>query len=308
MILEIKGNEDHTKFIEMLDAVNDWNIPINETFDKYFDADNYYTWMAFNILVGNVDTQTQNFYLYSPKNSHVWYFLPWDYDGSWTREERITLGKQEYAFYAKGISNYWGVVLHNRVLRDENNRALLDEKINELRDYLTDDRIEKLLNLYREATEPILFQMPDIYYMPTREDYDLAYNLILAEVEANYDLYLETLESPMPFFLGTPKIENELMRFNWGEAYDFDAEDISYHLEISRDWRFQDVIYEEDILRITETFIEPLEEGVYFWRVIATNESGYSMYPFDYYKDAEGWFRPGMKYLYVTSGGQVLEE
>ena len=307
-VLEIKGSNDHTKLIQMLEDVNDWTIPINVTFDKYFDADNYYTWMAFNILVGNVDTQTQNFYLYSPKNSDTFYFLPWDYDGAWTRQERDALGKQELSLFAKGISNYWGAVLHNRVLRDENNRALLDQKINEIREFLTAERIEGLLEEYREVTEPLLFQMPDVYYMATPEQYELSYELIPSEVEANYELYLETLESPMPFFLGTPKIENGTMRFNWGEAYDFDAEDITYHFEISRDWSFQDVIYEEEILKINETFIEPLEEGTYFWRVVATNESGYSIYPFDFYKDAEGYRRSGMKYLYVTSDGQVLEE
>ncbi len=67
-ILEIKGNKDHTKLIQMLDAVNNYSIPIEQTFEKYFNADNYFTWLAFNILMGNVDTQAQNFYLYSPRN------------------------------------------------------------------------------------------------------------------------------------------------------------------------------------------------------------------------------------------------
>ena len=306
-VLEIKGNQDHTKLIQMLEAVNDWNIPINVTFDKYFDADNYFTWMAFNILVGNVDTQTQNFYLYSPKNSETWYFLPWDYDGAWTRQQPAALGKQEYSLYAKGISNYWGAVLHNRVLRDEINRALLDEKINELRVFLTTERIKELIDVYRETTEPLLFQMPDLENMAKREQYELSYKLILTEVEANYELYLETLESPMPFFLGTPKIENRKLKFNWGVAYDFDAEDITYHFEISRDWAFTDILYEEDILKLAETSVDMLEEGTYFWRVIATNESGYSQYPFDFYKDEEGYRRSGMKYLFITLDREVLE-
>ena len=61
-ILEIKGSHDHSKLIEMLEDVNNYSIPIQTTFEKYFDADNYFTWMAYNILVGNVDTQSQNFF------------------------------------------------------------------------------------------------------------------------------------------------------------------------------------------------------------------------------------------------------
>jgi len=75
--LEIKGNRDHTKLIQMLDDINNYDIPIEQSFEKYFNLDNYFTWMAYNILVGNVDTQNQNFFLYSPQNSNKWYFMPW---------------------------------------------------------------------------------------------------------------------------------------------------------------------------------------------------------------------------------------
>ncbi|MCE1255698.1 MAG: CotH kinase family protein, partial [Anaerolineae bacterium] len=89
-ILEIKGNRDHTKLIRMLDDINNQNISIKESFERYFNQDNYFTWMAFNILVGNLDTDTQNFYLYSPENSEKWYFIPWDYDGSFSRQDEKT--------------------------------------------------------------------------------------------------------------------------------------------------------------------------------------------------------------------------
>ena len=66
-ILEIKGSNDHTKLIQMLDDVNNYGIPIEQTFEKYFNADNYFTWLAFNILVGNVDTQKSKFFSLQPK-------------------------------------------------------------------------------------------------------------------------------------------------------------------------------------------------------------------------------------------------
>lgn len=38
--LEIKGDSDHTKLIHMLDAVNDYSIPINQVLEQYFDEEN----------------------------------------------------------------------------------------------------------------------------------------------------------------------------------------------------------------------------------------------------------------------------
>ncbi len=98
------------------------------------------------------------------------------------------------------------------------------------------------------------------------------------------------------------------MTFNWEESYDFDAEDITYYFEISKDWDFQDIIYETELKHTLTTQIDLLDEGTYFWRVIAANESEFIQYPFDFYKDAEGTRHSGMKYLHISSDGQVLEE
>ena len=46
----------------MLDALNDISIPIEDLFGKYFDMENIVYWMAFEILIGNDDTQSRNIY------------------------------------------------------------------------------------------------------------------------------------------------------------------------------------------------------------------------------------------------------
>ena len=150
----------------MLEDVNNWSIPIDKTFETYFDADNYFTWLAFNILIGNVDTDAQNFYLYSPQNSQKWYFLAWDYDGSLARQENDLLGGYNYHLYQKGIANYWGVVLHQRVLALPKYRSKLDARIKELRDFITAERVEQQMNTYRYAIEPIGLNLPDLLQLP----------------------------------------------------------------------------------------------------------------------------------------------
>lgn len=68
--LEIKGDSDHSKLIEMLEVLNDETSSMeDELFATYFDKENIAYWMAFQLLTGNTDTQNRNVYLYSPQNS-----------------------------------------------------------------------------------------------------------------------------------------------------------------------------------------------------------------------------------------------
>ena len=308
-ILEVKGNEDHSKLIQMLDDVNNYNIPIEQTFEKYFNADNYFTWMAFNILVGNIDTQSQNFYLYSPQNSDTWYFIPWDYDGAFNRLYREEMGEPLYENWEYGIANYWGTVLSNRIFREDIYREKLTEKIEELYLYLSEDRIKSMLDSYRPVIEPYVSRMPDILFLRgTLESFDLDYSRIYSEININRALYYQSLQDPMPFFLGIPQHEGNEIYFNWGDSYDFDAQKITYQFVLARDWEFQDVILTKTTKNITFVKVPNLEAGAYFWKVTATNEDGNSQSAFDYYRDAEGNQHSGMKYLLITAEGEIVEE
>ena len=97
------------------------------------------------------------------------------------------------------------------------------------------------------------------------------------------------------------------MKINWDNSYSFDAEDITYSVEIARDYLFQDVIYIQDGLLIPETELELPEAGQYFIRVRATNEEGKTQDAFDYYVTDEGK-QYGMRCIYVTEDGQIEED
>ena len=304
-ILEIKGNKDHSKLIKMLEDVNDPTIPIEQTFEKHFNTDNYFTWLGFNILMGNLDTQSQNFFLYSPRNGNKWYFIPWDYDGDLARQ----FGLYVYDDFEHGIANYWGVPLHRRVLKIARYRQMLDQKVNELMSILTTDRLAGMLKEYKKVTDAYALQMPDLYYMPgSVDDYQNEYALIPNEIKINYDLYLQSLKSPMPIFLGTPTLADQSLTFTWDESYDFNAEDITYHFILSQDWDFHEILHEESLTNITSLKIDALTPGTYFWQVSATNQEGIEQFPFNTYWDAEGIIHRGLKYLYITPDGKVLEE
>ena len=244
-LLEIKGDDDHTKLIAMLDSVNDYTIPIEETVEKYFDAENLCYWMAFHILVGNTDTQSRNYYLHSPLNSEKFYIISWDNDVSFKREEYRLNNRSDGNEWERGISNYWGNVLYQRMFKDEKYRAMLDEAVRDLKEnYLTYEKVKGLSEAYARVVKPYVYRMPDAVYAPlTEEKYDMVAQEIAQEIEENYGYYLESLEKPLPFYIGTPADSGDEMTVSWNVAYDFDGERITYTFELDDDYLFEDPIY-----------------------------------------------------------------
>ena len=307
--LEIKGNSDHSKLIEMLDTVNDYSIPIDEILNQYFDMENITYWMAYQILTGNVDTQNRNSYIYSPLNSDTWYFISWDNDGSFMRTEYKIRQFSDQGGWESGISNYWGNVLFQRCLKSQTFRDKLNDAILDLKEnYLTEDRLTTMIESYKSVVKPYAYSMPDQMNEPlTEEQYEQVAAAIPGEVEKNYQLYLESLEKPMPFYIGVPVIENNKLKLVWDVSYDFDAEDITYTVEVARDYLFQDVIYRSENQPLPEMAMDVPEAGQYFVRVRAGNKSGYTQDAFDYYVTDSGK-NYGMKCFYVTEDNRVEED
>lgn len=187
----------------MLDTVNDYSIPIDEILNQYFDMENITYWMAYQILTGNVDTQNRNSYIYSPLNSDTWYFISWDNDGSFMRTEYKIRQFSDQGGWESGISNYWGNVLFQRCLKSQKFRDKLNDAILDLKEnYLTEDRLATMIESYKSVVKSYAYSMPDQMNEPlTEAQYDQVSAAIPGEVETNYQLYLESLEKPMPFLL-----------------------------------------------------------------------------------------------------------
>lgn len=307
-LLEIKGDSDHTKLIEMLDALNDYSVSIDEILDTYFDRENLMYWLGFQILIGNVDTQSRNVYLYSPQNSQTWYLIPWDHDSSLFNSEYEQKGFAGKGSWECGVSNYWGNVLFQRCLKSEDFRKELDGVIQELREYLSEERVGELANRYAEVVKPYAYRMPDLMHVElTQQEYEQVLSAVPGEIEENYQLYRESLEKPMPFFIGVPEASGGELTIRWDSAYDFDAEDITYTVEIARDYLFTDVIYTKEGQPLPEIVTKLPTPGQYFVRIRATNESAQTQDAMDYYvTDAGKHF--GMKCFYVNEDGSISED
>lgn len=307
-ILETKGRADHTKLLEMLHAVNDYTISSDELLERYFDSENMAYWMAFMILTGNEDTQNRNFYIYCPLNGNTWYIYPWDNDGMMTATENELRGYHSNTEWESGISNYWGNILFRRALmsskfRQELHSAILDL----LENYLNGDHIGELFRRYNAIVEPYVSRMPDLQFLPvTLQERETALKDTKYEIWANYQRYLETLESPMPFFVGVPEQTETSLLVAWDDSFDFQNEDITYRVVLAKDYEDKEVLYEADGIVLPKLEIPlVLEPGQYFLRVVATNASGKQMSCFDYYVNTEGKVS-GVYCFFVEEDGSIV--
>lgn len=305
-VLEIKGNDDHSKLLQMLEDLNNYSLPIEEVFARYFDEENYFTWLAFQMLTGNTDTTSQNFFLYSPQSSSTWYFISWDNDGAWESGENLLQGAAAGYNYEKGISNYWGSVLHKRVLQSPTMRQKLDDKVNEIRALVTEEVVAAKVEAYKAAIEPYMYAMPDIMHnVEDRATWEKILQTIPQEIETNYQMYVLSLEYPMPFYYNQIVAVGDTIEYTWDISYDFDDEAITYTFELARDYLFTETLVREEGLTLPRATSDKLPTGQYFVRVTATNASGRTQTAQEYYEGLDDVRRYGVRMFYILPDGSI---
>ncbi|MCR8657587.1 exopolysaccharide Pel transporter PelG [Paenibacillus endoradicis] len=274
-ILEVKGREEHTRLIEMLTDVNDFTIPIDEVIEKHFNEDNFLTWTAMNLLMDNLDTMTQNYYLYSPLNSTTWYFLPWDYDDAYRNfNSRLP--------FQQGISIYWGNVLASRYFRSEKNVEKLTEKMEELYNYINEDSIQQQIDKYYNIVYPFLHRNPDKNFLSDPIAlYDQELELLKTTPKTNLANYYEDLQKPKPFYLNEVEIVNNKLKFSWELSFDLQDDELTYSIQIANDMKFTEIVKEENMIKGTTFTMEKLSPGRYYFKVLVTDSQGNVQYPFD---------------------------
>lgn len=306
--LEIKGDNDHTKLIAMLNDLNDYSVPMGEILGKYFDTENLAYWMAFQLLTGNIDTQSRNMYLYSPTNSDTFYLLDWDNDGMLMRKEYEIRQRSEGQSWENGVSNYWGNILFRRCLQTKSFRTALGKAVKDEYKYMSADRINSMVRRYRSIVEPYVRKMPDSMHEPlTSSQYDTVANQLHSEIEQNYQTYRTGFNKPMPFYIGKPTPTNGKLKLSWDVSYDFNDEDLRYTVTVAKDYEGKDVVFTQSDLVLPEAVMDMPGEGQYFIKVSVRNASGETQDAFDYYVN-DGNKIYGTKCFYVKADGSIVED
>lgn len=307
--LEIKGDHDHSKLIRMLDEINDYSVKSDQLIADWLDEENIAYWMAFQILMGNTDTQNRNFYLYSPKNVDRFYILPWDFDGALFYEQYALIGRSENSSWERGISNYWGNILFRRCLQSAHFRSVLDAAIEDLRTHvLTKEHMTSMAERYATVVKNHVYQQPDIMNAPlTEAQYDTLTEDIYRNVEEAYQSYRASLDKPMPFYIGVPEPDGQgKLRIVWDPSYNFREGTLLYHASITRNSDGTEVVASYDGAW-PEWTTEMLPAGQYFLKVSVRDEAGHTQDAFDYYVTENGKVY-GTKCFYVDADGAISED
>ena len=283
-ILEINGDKNHTDLIAMLDAVNNEDIDINETIGKYFDMDNYLTWLAVNILFDNYQSSSENLFLYSPLNSQKFYFIPWDFDEAFGN-------LKERPKWKIGASLYWDNVIHRRFLSKDENIKLLTEKVEEISNILNKEEIRQVLNKYYDIVMANVTKLPDFKYLNVelsklREEYNGLSNII----EENKSYYYKSLKDPMPFKIIETTITGDSVNIKWTTSYSLEGRDITYDVYISKDINFNTVEHKVEGIKNNSIKIDNIASGDHYLKVIAKDSYGNTQISYSIYKENDDKF------------------
>lgn len=317
-VLSIDNGTNHAALLQMIAAIEDGSNDFTTQFTRYFNRNNYLTWLAVNILMGNHDTRTQNFALLQYTTPEMtdpkFHLLPWDYDGAFGFErqpDQAAVGTL-YADWQLGISNYWGIPLHQRFLQQPGNLADVEAAVEELRSlYLGRDRIQAKLNVYKPLVEYLITHDPDLASLPTvaqevetrRQEWSNEYLRLAATVEDNYNNFRQRLEKPMPFWQAANPVAGKLL-LTWDSSVDLQGDAVTYDVSIASQPDFTDAGILRHASGVTGTSLEvdPLPNGTYYMKVVASDNKGNTQQAFDR-TDENGGAYFGVYKFTVTANG-----
>ena len=281
--LSIERGDDHSKLVEMLTALNDPDQSFESVFDRYFNHNNVLMWVTANLLMHQTDAITHNFYLYNPIDSDKFYFLPWDYDGTFHPEPVLTDGldtdsilNRLFYGYARGInsnfvSNYYRIPgIHQKIL------AAADEIRNT---WLTDANITAKAIENDALVAPFLERSPDGDFNSHNGNIPRAFADFVSSI---HDLMHNAFDIPMPHSLEDVVVETDTVTFAWTPAYDVTQTNVlDYDLQVATSTDFDAdsiVLTVEDIpdavdLVEYEADITQLPSGRLYYRVIARGDT-----------------------------------
>lgn len=305
--LEIKGNEDHSKLLELLNVVNDESNGIYDTVKRYFNEDNLYTWMAFHILTGNKAVESGNYYLYSPQASEKWYLISWDNDSCLSETYERLKDESYSASWNQGIFTLVSGKLYERMMKDEKCRNKLDEAVEELRsEYLTPEKVREKTDVYRQLISSYVYSPPDeLHQRVTEETFSMLIDDIPQEIEDNYEAYEESLLTPWPFHILEPEKTGESLALRWQDAYLFPGDAAVYSVELAKSPDFKDCLVNEAGYSDTEYRLPMLSQGEYFLRVRAGDGKGRWQDAYEFYRTEQKTFVYSTMCFYVLADGTV---
>ena len=292
MVLGIREGKEHTKLLNMLADLNDETKSFEEVFPKYFNEENYLTWLSFNLLVGGEDILNHNFIIYNPDNSLTWYFFPWDFDSN------LDLTDSEFALppSLRGGQKLNQVVLHRRFFRIPGNLEKLQKKMKEVKDtYFNEKTVKYYVDSYKPVLEKTMTLMPDISLLPMQPDELFPYIDSFHDYsERKYQEFLDAFEYPSPMFVSMPVRNSDgTLKLSWDNSYSYQGRTITYNVKIASDCYMEDILFEQKNI-VTNSIDADIDlpAGTYYIMVTAVDSEGNEQLSLEHYEFA------GTRFIY----------
>ena len=287
-VIKPTANGNHDKLRAMIDDVNNYSLEFDKVMEKHFDEDNYLTWMALNILLGNIDTLSHNFLIYSPSDSDKWYMMPWDFDGSLNDYSVTDMGINNYQSF--GVHFYWTIPLHQRYFRIAGNLEKLNARINEINNsIMTKENLQYIQSKTINIATPFIKNLTGnknkiLAELVNRNpnlltDVDTAINKWYQSIQDNYTRYFLNLDNPTSGNALPPTFENDEWVFRWDASYDFQHDKVSYDFFLATDADFENIVASENDLNTPIFRIDELPKGHLYFQYIAKDSNGNVQYP-----------------------------
>ena len=281
--IEVERGKKQTKLIEMIKAIDEAKTDkeFEQVFNRYFNRNNYITWLAVNIIFANKDTISQNFFLFNPLYSDTFYFTPWDYDDS-------SHPINTYPKWQLGLSLWWDIPLHKKFIKIKKNRDDVLKMVKDIRaKYVTDAIIKQRLDTYRPVIEHYVKINPDLANIHL-DIWEKEYKALYTRIGENVKAFTDNIGSPMPFWQGANYV-NGILNLTWGRAVDLESDKIVYEVKIADNVNMQNPIIDEQNVQDIPTKKGDneniyyskdinLSNGKYYMKVIASEENNTSSY------------------------------
>jgi len=310
-LLNRKNGNDHSKLLAMLDELNDENIPVTQVFERYFDAGNYFKWLAFQIISGNGKAAHGGYSLYAPRGDYPFYFILWNQNGAFMRYEKELTDRRydlrgETLSYQYGVTPFLNVTLHRRVLSEAKYREALHVEMSEFLRQFEVGMFDNYIAECKRIAKPFVFNLPDVAFAPLNiKRYDSVCGSFAAEARVMYEYYMDSLRRPAPFSPKTPVRENDDIVFSWDKSFMLDGSGVTYTIELASDYTFERTLTVRENIQATSFNFNAPPPGQYFIRVTAMSDAGDIRRMNVYYKTLYNSLHAGVQCFYIFTDGSV---
>ncbi len=276
---EKTGSGNKLDLTQFIDEINQVSIADYQNFcGEKMDYDQVVNLIACNLIISNTSTYYHNYYLYHDVNeSGLWEMMPWDLDKTFSVNawRNHTYSSPPWTpdnpFLEKAI-------LNQDMMNDIRNR--MDQIFKEV---FTPDVLFPIIDSLLSIIEPSVLQDTTDNISGLDE---WLFNIDKEKTYINvypYQLnwYFNHVQSSF-ISVATPGYQTSNLTFRWSASIDPDGLPVTYRLLLTTGERFQTELTQVfDQIQDTFITVENIEEGRYYWKVIATDQDGQEVDAFD---------------------------